>query len=104
MKSSATDMILLQDAQNRREMRTVLELITKYCYLNRFLSLIGITADPECRWCLENEVSHSHPYRIQSSGSNREITLMKPRICKRSITKKWPVKSASARTELSLFF
>ncbi|KAG5865383.1 hypothetical protein JTB14_022792 [Gonioctena quinquepunctata] len=41
--------------KNRRIIKTVVRLLKEHCQLNKHLSLIGITGDPEYGCCLENE-------------------------------------------------
>ncbi|KAG5895351.1 hypothetical protein JTB14_003148 [Gonioctena quinquepunctata] len=45
---------------DRRDIKTVTGLLTGHNHLNRHMELIGITDDPLCRWCLEDDETSSH--------------------------------------------
>jgi len=54
---------------SRENLRTVTGLLTGHCQLRRHRYLMGITEDPTCRGCLEEEESAGHILMVSSLHS-----------------------------------
>ena len=45
---------------DRKDLRIIVGILTGHYHLNQHLCRIGVTDNPECRWCLEEDETVSH--------------------------------------------